>query len=400
MAASCESCGEVILGLCVTCPQCKAVINDEDLVMRYYFSRGFTYKSIVSLLLKRHGVRMCERTLRNRLNSSGLRRRESRFELTQVRQRIVQELNGPGCMGGYRSVWHTLRMEGLQVPRKVVADIVRELDPEGCELRKRKRLRRRQYYAPGPNYVWHLDGYDKLKPYGFPIHGCIDGWSRKIMWLHVTQSNNNPEIPAIFYLKCVEEHNGCPVKVRTDCGTENGIISAMQCCFHDSAEAHVYGRSPANQRIEGWWSFYRRNRSTWWINYFKDLVERELFTPGNQLQQEALWFCFSGVIQSDLDVIKDHWNTHRIRSSGFNTVSGVPDELFFLPENNGGQDGLIRNTSEQELQYIADNLLTFEDDLNDYQAYFAYIISNSDLQMPKDWQDAENLYMELIQIAL
>ena len=28
----------------------------------------------------------------------------------------------------------------------------------------------------GPNYAWHCDGYDKLKPYGLPIHGCIDGY--------------------------------------------------------------------------------------------------------------------------------------------------------------------------------------------------------------------------------
>ena len=27
----------------------------------------------------------------------------------------------------------------------------------------------------GPNYLWHMDGNDKLKPYGFSIHGCIDG---------------------------------------------------------------------------------------------------------------------------------------------------------------------------------------------------------------------------------
>ena len=25
------------------------------------------------------------------------------------------------------------------------------------------------------DHVWHVDGYDKLKPYGFPVHGCIDG---------------------------------------------------------------------------------------------------------------------------------------------------------------------------------------------------------------------------------
>ena len=28
----------------------------------------------------------------------------------------------------------------------------------------------------GPNYVWHMDRYDKLSPYGLAIHGCIDGY--------------------------------------------------------------------------------------------------------------------------------------------------------------------------------------------------------------------------------
>ena len=27
----------------------------------------------------------------------------------------------------------------------------------------------------GPNFTWHVDGYDKLTPYGITIHGCIDG---------------------------------------------------------------------------------------------------------------------------------------------------------------------------------------------------------------------------------
>jgi len=28
----------------------------------------------------------------------------------------------------------------------------------------------------GPNYLWHVDGYDKLKPFGMAISGCIDGF--------------------------------------------------------------------------------------------------------------------------------------------------------------------------------------------------------------------------------
>jgi len=27
----------------------------------------------------------------------------------------------------------------------------------------------------GPNDNWHIDGYDKLGPYGLKVHGCVDG---------------------------------------------------------------------------------------------------------------------------------------------------------------------------------------------------------------------------------
>ena len=30
----------------------------------------------------------------------------------------------------------------------------------------------------GPDYTWHVDGYNKLKPYGFAIHDCIDGYEK------------------------------------------------------------------------------------------------------------------------------------------------------------------------------------------------------------------------------
>ena len=48
-------------------------------------------------------------------------------------------------MGEYRSVWHDLRLQGTQVPRRVVEELVQELDPDGCEQRQEKRLRRRKH---------------------------------------------------------------------------------------------------------------------------------------------------------------------------------------------------------------------------------------------------------------
>ena len=66
----------------------------------------------------------------------------------------------------------------MRVP--IVEMLLREIDPGGVSER-RNRLRT-IYHNPVPNYAWHSDSYDKLKPFGFPIHGCIDGWSENIIW--------------------------------------------------------------------------------------------------------------------------------------------------------------------------------------------------------------------------
>ena len=166
------------------CPQCGTAERqdeqdyyDEREVITAYFRKGHEYSRIVELLEREHNVSLSIRTLKNRLNEYYLKRRNVNYDEQFVREHIEEILNGPGCMGGYCSVWHTLKLQGTQVPRDVVEQIVRELDSDGCAERKAKRLKRRRFVSPGPNYSWQVDGYDKLKPYGFPIHGAIDGWS-------------------------------------------------------------------------------------------------------------------------------------------------------------------------------------------------------------------------------
>ena len=372
--------------------------DPEGSIIAYYFSRGYKYEVITEFLSKFHGITMSVRTLKNRLRQLKLRRRMAAVDIDVVQEQIMNELSGPGCQGGYRSMWHTLRLQNIQVPRHVVAELMREMDPEGCERRKSKSFKRRSYFSSGPNYTWHVDGYDKLKPYGFPIHGCIDGWSRKIMWLKVTKSNNHPDIIASFFLNCVEELGGCPVKLRTDCGTENGVMAAMQCTFQQSADAHKYGSSPANQRIESWWSFYRKNRCGWWMEFFKSLVEHEIFNPGDETQMACHWFCFAHLLQDDLDKVTEHWNTHLIRGSRYDTISGRPDELFFLPELHGGEDGLLHPILDDEIQSIRENL-TYEEEQTIYQEYFEYVLENTDLQLPNNFEQGLSLYKQLREIA-
>ena len=127
----------------------------------------------------------------------------------------------------------------------------------------------------------------------------------------MVKSNNDPRVPAKLNLDTVQSLKGCPRIVRSDCGTENVTLAAIQCSLrathHDeyaAEKAHRYGSSPANQRIEGWWSFLKRSNSSWWISFFKDMSESGLLNLVDTFHLKCLWFCFAKVIQDDLVSLK------------------------------------------------------------------------------------------------
>ncbi|KAJ8311613.1 hypothetical protein KUTeg_010968 [Tegillarca granosa] len=70
-------------------------------------------------------------------------------------------------------------------------------------------------YPTGPNFLWHIDGYDKLKPYAIAIHGCIDGFSQHIIWLQAKNTNKDPRVVARYYIDAIEHANGNPMKIQS-----------------------------------------------------------------------------------------------------------------------------------------------------------------------------------------
>lgn len=60
--------------------------------------------------------------------------------------------------------------------RETVRLLLRVMDPDGVRSRRRGQLCRRVYRNSGPNFLIHVDGYDKIKRFGFAIHGAIDGY--------------------------------------------------------------------------------------------------------------------------------------------------------------------------------------------------------------------------------
>ena len=190
--------------------------------------RNYLIECYFNLLLV-HGIRLSVRQLKRVLFSKGLCRRINHSDIKEVIAAVERELDGSGSLIGYRQMHQRLLVDyGLVVSRETVRHALKLLDPDGVERRSQHKLKRRAYSAKGPNSIWHLDGYDKLKPFGLFIHGPIDGYSRRILWLEVRPSNNNPRIVACYFLDCVKQLGSVPRTTRGDRGTENVNIAAMQ----------------------------------------------------------------------------------------------------------------------------------------------------------------------------
>lgn len=232
-----------------------------------------------------------------------------------------------------------LCQRGFTVDRETIRFILQTLDPDGVERRRKHVLQRQVYITPGPRFIWHVDGYDKLKPFGFCIHGAIDGYSRKILWLEVSDSNNNPAIVASYFLSCIKELRQIPRIIRADRGSENVNIAGIQrYCSGNSNNSFIFGTSTSNQRIECWWSSLRKSRIDWWINYFKDLRDRNIFDDGITYHVECMRFCFLDLLQEELNEAKVMWNNHYIRKSRHSECPpGRPNVNFFAPTRSNGR---------------------------------------------------------------
>lgn len=232
--------------------------------------------------------------------------------------------------------------------------------------------------------------------YLYMFFRCIDGFSRKIVWLRASFSNHQPGLIASYYLDAVLSAGGYPAHVRTDCGTENVTIAAIQALVTGTTSGHLYGTSPGNQRIEAWWSFFRRYRSQWWIELFEHLTEYGAFHPGCVIETECLRFCFMDVIQKDLDEVRRQWNTHRIRpSAGSRCPPGIPDELFYLPQM-PWINCMLRNVEPLPNDINSQLVEPRRCEDVDYESYFHYLCNFFNYSLPHDSENALHLYFKLL----
>ena len=135
------------------------------------------------------------------------------------------------------------------------------------------------------------------------------------------------------------------------------------------------------------------------MNLFKDLVERGDLNTSNNLLKDCLWFCFAELLQQDLDAVVEHWNTHRIRKSRHDTIHGVPDVLYYLPEGRGGESGLLLTVPDNKINYVEHHLIEREEN-NEYFEYFQYVMGSLHLAKPSNWRESLQLYNRLVYVSV
>ena len=328
----------VIARLCV----CAALPTNtlfRDHLVKNYFNLGYTVKEILGMLLFVHHIIISERTIKRILTRLQLRRR-AEDTLENVVFGILRLHNHGYSELGYRSIWRLLNTKlRIRAHQDTVRYALSEMDPRGVALRQKRRLRRRRYANAGPNFLVHIDGYDKLKPFGISIHGAIDGFSRKILWLKASSSNKNPRYIAYYYLQFVKALKKVPRMVRADHGTENSNIRDIHIAlrmYHSDCMAGVnsfsYGRSTGNQRIEMLWAILKKYFTSFWRNFFRDMIDENTFDNDDPLHVQCLLLCFLPVIQRHLDTFTHSWNNHRIRSQrNVECEYGKPNILYYQP---------------------------------------------------------------------
>ena len=140
-----------------------------------------------------------------------------------------------------------------------------------------------------------MDQHDKWKRFGLFLHGCIDGFTGKILWLVIWWTNSNPKFVCAQYFKAIravggmsflfvplivsvsDRELGAPCVTQSDLGMENyNVVYAHTHIRHalDPTLAgsiqHNWKRGHMNIKPEQMWWRFRRT----WVSGFEGLLEQ------------------------------------------------------------------------------------------------------------------------------
>jgi DNA-binding CsgD family transcriptional regulator len=273
-------------------------VSDEALqLVRFYFLQyGFKDTSILRELAKRK-IHMSKRMLQSLRLQSGLKRRyrttEEREQALQIAKDFIeQDLQSTSVIRGFgrQYLYHYVRFQaGVLVGKNLLYEHYKERFPDLVYQRRLGNWRHRtDFKVPGPNFLWALDGYEKLKVFGFQIYACIDAYSRAIIWIYVGPSATTSISTLKQFLRTISESGVRPFFTRSDHGKETPLWVSAQATLAEAAQTvvsyededgnvhihrqgdriescHIWATSTRNVRIESWFRRLRNGATDRWI---------------------------------------------------------------------------------------------------------------------------------------
>ncbi|KAJ6599541.1 hypothetical protein B0H10DRAFT_1959063 [Mycena sp. CBHHK59/15] len=79
----------------------------------------------------------------------------------------------------------------IHVPVARVQESLWPVNSIGVIVRWNTVIKQRVYNVQGSNALWHMDGNEKLHPWGFYVHGCVDGHSSSTQNIHMERGWHN-----------------------------------------------------------------------------------------------------------------------------------------------------------------------------------------------------------------
>jgi hypothetical protein len=100
--------------------------------------------------------------------------------------------------------------------REVICKYLKLTEPHLVAGRIGNQLIHQTFYAAGVNHFWAMDQHDKWWQFGLFWHGCLDGFTGKILWLVVWWNNSNPKFGCSQYIKAIRKFGGMSIDFFTE----------------------------------------------------------------------------------------------------------------------------------------------------------------------------------------
>lgn len=148
------------------------------------------------------------------------------------------------------------------------------------------------------------------------MHGCVDGFSRTIIYLRCISNNRASSVLSLF-LEGIDNF-GLPLRVRCDHGMENVLVARFML-ERRGLNSVITGVSVHNQRIERLWAELNRVVSRHYINIFSFMEEQGLLDSLNELHLFCLHYVYLPRIEQAVVEFISQWNNHGLSTQGGQT---------------------------------------------------------------------------------